>query len=301
MNPNWIRATVASVLLAILLKVGVGIPFLTTFVALGIIYVTQIVFTELGSGVAIAWRGMRLTANVAMGIIIFLALRFLAAKTLGLYPADTYGNVDDSGGAYSILVGHDVSSVILWEVCFAFVAGGLAVAWANGKERRIVGTIFVVSLAILSIQIAFPKYVGTWPNRDTISTTLVDNGVVGTSAKGAWAFMFGKPAPPPPPNVVYSPVVGRAVAQEVVSPPRLINATTPVALSVDYEFNLEANVPIRIKYADGQEYIHQPGEKCQQAPTPRGLGPKVFTDPKDPGKVVSFRLYRLERGEGTCK
>lgn len=288
-NPNWIRATLASIMLAILLRVGLGIPFFTTFIALGIIFVTHVVFTEMGTGVTNLWSGIKLTSNMVMGLVVFLALRFLAAKVLGLYPADTYETIDNSGGLRWILPGHDISSVILWEVCFAFVAGKLTVDWANNKSKT-VGAIFVASLLVLTLQIALPKYTATWPNRDVVSATLVDNGVLGATAKGARVFLVGKPTPPPPagsPATVYVPVV--------TGPPQIVYGTTPATIVADYGYNLESDAPIMVKYPGEKEFLFTPGG-CQHLPQPRESGPKKFWDPKDPGNgKVAFRLYRIER------
>lgn len=190
-NPEWMRTTFASLMLAVLLKAGLHIPFLTTFITLGVIYAMNILFTEMRVGVMTAWQWTKNAGSMAMGVVIFLALRFLAAKIIGLYPIDSYGEIDYAEGFYGILPAHDVSNVILWEVMFAFVGGGMSVAWANGKNRGTIGMIFGVSLIILTFQIALPKYVATWPNRDDVSNNLASNGVVGASARGVWTFLFG--------------------------------------------------------------------------------------------------------------
>src|SRR3989344_2815099 len=106
-NPNWWRTIFASAMLAILLKAGLHVPFLTPFIALGIIFLTQVVFTEMRIGVDKTWAGMKLAGNMVMGVVIFLALRFLAAGVLGLYPIDTYGVINNSGGLQEILPGRD--------------------------------------------------------------------------------------------------------------------------------------------------------------------------------------------------
>jgi hypothetical protein len=87
--------------------------------------------------------------------------------------------------------------------------------------------------------------------------------------------------------------------------PRVVTGVTPVSITADYEFNIEADTVgtiIRITYPDGQYMDYVVGKECQQFPTPSYSGPKVFTDPRDPkGSHIAFRLYRLQPGEGTCK
>jgi len=199
---KWVRPCFAGTVLAILLRIGLGIPILTTFVSLAIIYVMHLLMTEMGSGVQTALKLTKSAGNMLMGVVIFLALRFLAAKALGLYPASTYDQIDSSGGFRWILPGYDISSVILWEVMFAFVAGGLSVAWVKGQHRKIVVGIFAVSLLILSLQLAFPKYTATWASKDQTSRNLTEHGVVGASVKAVCTLLFGQSAkqndnPPP--------------------------------------------------------------------------------------------------------
>lgn len=85
-----------------------------------------------------------------------------------------------------------------------------------------------------------------------------------------------------------------------VPTPLVTTAITPTKLEVDYEFNIEAEGPVRITYPDGQSMVFYPGKGCQQFPTPRYSGPKNFTDPDSPDGHTTFRLYRLRPGEGTC-
>ena len=182
----------ASILLAIFLRVGLGVPILTTFITVGIIYLTHVLWIELGTGIRTAWSGTRLVANLALGVVVFLALRYLFGGLIGLYPIDTFETINGSGGLYGILPSRDIPRAVMVEVLFAFVAGGLVVAWAQDRAKRVVNMIFVGSLAILSLQIALPKYTDTFPSRDEVSTTLVNKGVVGATFKGVGALMFGK-------------------------------------------------------------------------------------------------------------
>ena len=95
-----------------------------------------------------AWGWVRAAGNVAMGVIIFLTLRFLAAGVLGLYPIDTYGAMNDAGGLYGILPGHDVSKSDHVEIVFAMVAGQITVMWVKGTHKLPVRVVIVTSLLV---------------------------------------------------------------------------------------------------------------------------------------------------------
>jgi hypothetical protein len=85
----------------------------------------------------------------------------------------------------------------------------------------------------------------------------------------------------------------------VMTAPTKLRATTPVTLSLDYGFSLEADGPIMVQYPGEKPFLFNPGgEGCQQLPQPRNSGPKKFWDPKDPDNGhISFRIYR---GNGEC-
>jgi len=262
MKINLIRTIFASLVLAILLRVGLGIPVITTFIALLIIYVTHLVMTEMKSGMTTTWGWMKSLGNVAMGLVVFLAIRFLAAKALGLYPIETYGAIDAAGGLRWILPGHDISTVILWEICFAMVAGQITVMWAKGTHRMPVATIIVMSLVILTLRIAYPKYVDSWATRDEVSNTLIDHGVVGSSARGLYIFLFGRPTPPAPEPT------GRPAASH--KPPITKQQRTP------YMFSNYSDGVIPVKIKDGEvdfypkggeiEITTSSGEKVRDSP-----------------------------------
>jgi hypothetical protein len=193
MHAHWIRrigSLVAGIVLAILIKAMFSIPILTTIMVIGIIYLLN---RQFGAQTAKNWTTT--AARVIGGLVVFLALRLLAAKLLGLYPVDTY---PDGNLYWTILCGHDIKNTILWEICFAFIAGGLSVRWAQGKNRSMVGAIFGFSLLILSVQIALPEYAEAYPNKHEVSATLVNNGVIGAGWEATKAFLFGGQHQPSP-------------------------------------------------------------------------------------------------------
>ena len=230
-----------------------------------------------------AWGWVRAAGNVAMGVIIFLTLRFLAAGVLGLYPIDTYGAINDAGGLYGILPGHDVSKVIMWEVVFAMVAEHIMVMWVKGTHKLPVRVVIVTSLLVLGLQIAVPDYTNTWASRSDVSTTLEHNGVVGAAAKGTWVFLFGKPTPKPTATPLSAPAPTHA------SRPPIVTATTPASIRADYHFRIEADGPIWVQYPGEKPVLFTPGKGFQQLPQPREPGEKVFTASN--GGHVGFRLY----------
>lgn len=256
MNPNWIRTTIASLLLAILLRVGLGVPLLSTFIALGIIFITHIVMTEMGTGATTAWGWVKSMGNVAMGVVIFLALRFLAAKAMGLYPIETYGVINDSGGLQWILPGRDISSWILWEICFAMVAGQVTAMWVRGTHKLPVRMVIVGSLAILTLRIAYPRYIDSWATREEVSTTLIDHGVVGASAKGVWVLMFGRPTPSAP-----TPA-GRPVSYAPATPIAECSANPTCSLHVGWDTKIKTgDRPVLVKFHGKTEWIPLSGRR----------------------------------------
>jgi len=190
-NPNWWRVGFASFVLAILLRVGLAIPFSTTFVALGIIFLTQIIYTEMRTGVDRTLAGMALVRNMAIGLVVFLALRFIAAGVLDLYPVDTYDTLASGKGLFGLLPAREIPKVVMWEILFAFVAGGIAVAWSQDRNRRLVGTVFAVSLVVVSMQIGLPRYSATFPSRTEVDSLLAEKKL-----RGIIASSFGSGSPP---------------------------------------------------------------------------------------------------------
>jgi len=185
----------STILLSWFLNEAWEIPFFTTFLAIGIIFVMDVVERNIGEeGIKRVQTFAGWAFKIALGLVIFLALRLLMGKAIGLYPVDTYEVTRGSAGITGVLVGRDISKVILWEIMFAFVAGGLV---TQGK-RKLVGMIFVISFMVLTLQVAFPKYTATWANRDEISSTLKKNGVLGALWKGTWVSLFGESVPEPP-------------------------------------------------------------------------------------------------------
>lgn len=156
-NPNWIRTILASIGLAILLKAGFAVPLMTSFVALGIIYLARVVATEMRPGLDTAKGWLKFMGNTLLGVVTFLALRLIATSFLGLPLAQTYQKLEDSGGLYWTLFGADVSNVILWEILFAILAGGLVVAWIRGRGGKLVMAIFVIAFLVVTLQVRFPK------------------------------------------------------------------------------------------------------------------------------------------------
>ncbi len=210
MKDHWIRTTLASMMLATLIGAVFHIPFLTIFFALGIIYITHFVMEQMGTGVKVTREGIEFVGRMTMGIVVFLALRFLMGKAIRLYPINTCEEINGAGGLFGILLGQDISKVILWELMFAFVAGYLA--WTKSK-RWVVGSVFAISLLILTLQLGFPSYAKTWPDREAVSATLVTNGVVGTTWKASKEFLFGKEDAPPPHQKTSVPAPTKLVAE----------------------------------------------------------------------------------------
>jgi hypothetical protein len=197
-----IGAVVVSLVGALLLRfffAVLPVPVSTGFTVILFLFALQYFQAKLTGGIATALKLGRIALNTALGLAIFLALRFLAAKSLGIYPAVTDEVLHNSGGLYLILFGKDISNWILWEMSFMFVAGGLTIAFVRGKgmARWIVGTIFVVSLIALTIQVSFPKYSVTYPSKADLDTELARNGLKRTIANHSGEYPVCDVAEPP--------------------------------------------------------------------------------------------------------
>lgn len=79
--------------------------------------------------------------------------------------------------------------------------------------------------------------------------------------------------------------------------PNVIYAVTPVAITADYEFNIESDGPIMVQFPGEKPVEYIPGKGYTKLPQPKFSGPKIFTDPKDPENGrVPFRLYPVQNG-----
>ena len=264
-------------MLAVFLRVGLSVPFMTTFLAIGVIYLMHVVAAELGTGVTTAWRGARLAGNMAIAIVIFLALRFIAGDVVGLYPIDTYGVINNSGGLYGILPSRDISKVILWEVLFAFVAGCMAVSWARGTNRGIVGTIFAISLAILTLQIAFPTYTSTFPSRRSVDQKLATRGFWGVvwDARPWYPTSSSTTAPITP-----TPTLQAPVNDEPVLVPRYeCDTDMPCSTTISWPFRISKSggKSLTVTVNDGPPVTYGPGNFSP----PEVFGKYEFSTPKD--------------------
>lgn len=129
------------------------------------------------------------------------------------------------------------------------------------------------------------------------STDIENDGWLLSPIKRVWRGATGKPKQPRArPREQHTTVVTTTTA--AAQPPRKVTKTTPVEVTADYGFSLEADAPIMVQYPGEEAFLFTPGGDCKQLPQPRRSGPKKFWDPNDPenGKV-SFRIYS---GGGHC-
>lgn len=202
MKAHWITVGIASAILAILIKAVLHVPFTTMFVSVVTIYSMYVVLEKLGitpKKIETAWGWARKALNIGLVLVLCLVLRYIAAKVTNVYPSDTLAERGET--FHWLLRGHNMASTILWEIIFALLAGGLAVAYVYGKGRFLVTTILVVSFWILSLQMALPEYTKTLHNRHEVSTNFVKHGTIGGPAVVLWEVAFGRsePKPTPPP------------------------------------------------------------------------------------------------------
>ncbi len=248
--------------IAIILAFAFRIPVLVTLLVMGMVK---------WAGVKNSWTAAKIAIRTAIGMVIFITLRFLAAKLLGIYPADTFDTIDNSGGFSWILVGHDISTYVLWEMTFALVAGQVVIDWIDRTNKKVAKAFIVIGFLILSLVIGIPKYANSWPDRDTVGSTLVEKGVLGALWSGGRVFLVGKPAPapPPPPRPAESYSAPATLGQ---FPDRV----TPCEIYVGKE--------LRDLYTDGDPvYVLPPNEPRSNAVLYSGHGHLVLKLPNGKG------------------
>lgn len=183
---------------AALAKAAFDWPFFKIWCGLMLIYVVQVLLAEkeMRAGADKVWEWFKTLEQVFQGIVIFMLLRIFVGSLLGLPPINSYQTLKQVG--VPEVISGNTPSILLFELAFAVIAGGLTSDYVKGKGKTIVKTVFVGSLLVFIFQNALPTYAKTWPNRETVSTNLIDHGVAGTGWKGVRIFLFGKPSPPPP-------------------------------------------------------------------------------------------------------
>jgi len=291
-NPNWWRTIFASIVLAFLLRRGFHIPFFTTFVAFGIIYTMQIVMTEMREGVEAAKETALFFLRIVGAMVIFLFLRFIFAGLLGLYPVDSLGTMDGMGGIKGVLVGRNTPTSVAFELLFALAAGGMSVAYVRGKGRGAIHAIFAVALLSLMIQIATPKWSGTFLSRQEADTTLIKKGVLGTAFGEIKKFLVGEEGlKKESKETAVREVVLHRKPKETYTP--VGECWTPCELYVDFPFRIRTDGQrVGIQWPGLGTVIHYPAVGKIESPPEATSGSPKFTS--DEGRSVLIQLDRKE-------
>ncbi|MBP9748177.1 MAG: hypothetical protein KBD17_00920 [Candidatus Pacebacteria bacterium] len=195
-NPNWIRDVVTSFLLAIALRAGFEIPFISAFLAIVIVFLTQVLLTDLKVGFQASAKGLKFTARVIAGVVIFITIRYLLAEVVGFYPVDSKNLLGPAGGLQGLMGSRGISKVLMFEIVYAFVAGKLVANWVSEKDGGAVKLIFTTAFCFLFLQFVVPTYTNSFPSWGQVGQKLVDRGLVGSAWDGAWTLAFGKSATP---------------------------------------------------------------------------------------------------------
>jgi len=178
-----------AVVAAAIIRMLLPVPVTTGFAILMFFFMLQLVETRFGVGIGVAKRWATTALRIAGALVIFIALRFLVGQWLRIYPTDTHQMWGNAGGIKGLFWGHAAEQALVWELLFAFVAGGLVYLWSRGRARKLVAMAFVGSLIIVTGQLVFPMYAATWPNRYDIDQALTQNGGITGLAKKAAADM----------------------------------------------------------------------------------------------------------------
>jgi hypothetical protein len=165
---------------ALVLRIGFHIPIKATVVAIATIFLAEILQDLMPDHFATAKRWLKIGLGVITGVVLFIILRFLAAKFLGIYPSDTYAALNSHGGLEGIAKGHDVPSAVVFEVLFAFIFGCLAFAWVKGHRTAVI-VIFCIAMVPVTVELALKEYYDTFMSREETAHALATKGVVGTA------------------------------------------------------------------------------------------------------------------------
>lgn len=271
-----------------------GLPFLRTFLAISIIYLLGVVRAERETreGIDTAWRLIERTLSMAMGIGIFLVMRYVAAVVVGIYPIDTYEALNSGGILKGILPGRGVPIPVAFEVLFAMVGGQVTYLWARAKNphKMPVRIVIVVALLFVGLQKTVPNYTATLPTWQAVGTNLVQHGWLGASAKGARVLLFGQPTPKAQKTTATSSVApATQVAEE-----RLVlvyEGITPCSTWIGYRAQIWGSGPDFLVRFPGvtNPVLYSRGHYT--APDGVTFGETVFTA-ADPAKPVNIQVLR---------
>jgi hypothetical protein len=166
--------------------------------------------------------------GVVSAIWSFILLRYIAAKALGFYPRWTSDKFEHSGGLQAFW-GYDISSIILWEMCFLTVAGYIAYQVGRHERYRLVGGLAIVTLVVITFQVNMPATTATIPSRQEIDRAIAEKDIFRKAGRGIVGAIKGalenKPSP-----VVSKPVTSNNTSVvPQVAPQKKEN--TPVAIT----------------------------------------------------------------------
>ena len=139
---------------------------------------------------------------------------------------------------------------------------------------------------VLTLQYALPAYTASWPNKATVSQQLIDNGVVGASARGAWAFLFGKPTEASSSVQYVAPVIrsteGRLLREDCV---------TPCTVNITYRSEIlrgDGRMKIRYQTAGWVEY---PATGDVKAPENATSGETEFVSLEEGHPAIRVKVF----------
>lgn len=166
---------------ALVVRLLLPVPVATAFGIIAFVFLLQVIESRFGSGLKTFKQWMAAIGRALAAVVIFLTLRLLAGQLLGseLYPINAWNNWSAAGGVKGIFWGTGlISKLVLWEMLFAFVAGGLMFVWSRGKYRKLVVTIFIIAFLVVAAQVALPRYAATWLKREDIDKALAQKGLI---------------------------------------------------------------------------------------------------------------------------
>lgn len=136
-----LKGGLIALIAAFILRWLLPIPVLTTVAILMALLVIQILNEKFGGGLKIAtdWAKYGLSAGAAL--LLYLLLRTVVGKMLGIYPNDSWAGYDRAEGVIGFFWQKNADDITLvWEIIFAVVATGLS--WGLVYKKKFKGLIF---------------------------------------------------------------------------------------------------------------------------------------------------------------
>ncbi|MCX6752488.1 MAG: hypothetical protein NTZ87_03245 [Candidatus Nomurabacteria bacterium] len=225
---------------------------------------------------------MEILVKASMGVAIFLVLMLLGSILEGL------------------LIPHRPEKLSLaWNAIAILFSAGLAYVSVKGNRWLTIGIVLAIAFLVLTVQLGFPTYAKTLPNREEISTKyLKKHGTIGGPVLLIWHGAFGPPEPAPT-NSVPTGSTSASSATTAEALELMYEGKTPCSTIIDYRFKIIwGDHPLRIIYP-GDQIVDREGQgEDFHAPSSMRSGETKFVslDPLLPRfRVQVYKVVTIQK------